>query len=235
MAYIRIYQNNALLDQFEITDKILTIGRDLDNDIVLDDPGVSSYHAQLETRYTKHVLTDLNSTNGTFVNRQRIAEQVLHFRDEIQVYSFVLRYMPRARLAQEEQLDIPDEQPDHTATVEMPILDANKLVELRERNKEAYLIRLENGQPTDHYKLSDIHFTLGRSRHANVYIGGWFGPRISATIIRQYDTYHLLPANRRKVNINGRPATQETTLKSGDHISVRNTEFLFQYDKANGN
>ena len=49
----------------------LTIGRDLSNDIVLDDPLVSRFHARLAIG-TPTVLHDLGSFNGSFVNGQRL-------------------------------------------------------------------------------------------------------------------------------------------------------------------
>jgi hypothetical protein len=49
------------------------IGRALDNDLVLDHPSVSRYHAQLRQEAGRIVLVDLQSTNGSFVNGQRVA------------------------------------------------------------------------------------------------------------------------------------------------------------------
>lgn len=50
----------------------LTIGRDMANDIVISDPEVSRRHARIFLQGTNYVLEDLGSTNGTFVNRQRL-------------------------------------------------------------------------------------------------------------------------------------------------------------------
>jgi pSer/pThr/pTyr-binding forkhead associated (FHA) protein len=44
------------------------IGRAPDNDIVIDDPTVSSAHAELRDEGGRWVVTDLDSTNGTYVN-----------------------------------------------------------------------------------------------------------------------------------------------------------------------
>lgn len=52
---------------------VTAIGRDLDNDIVLADPTISSRHAVLNRRDAAWWLEDLGSTNGTFVNDQRLA------------------------------------------------------------------------------------------------------------------------------------------------------------------
>ncbi|MGH9839216.1 MAG: FHA domain-containing protein [Blastocatellia bacterium] len=54
---------------------VVRIGRAPDNDLVLDAPGVSRYHAALNYNGGAHpVLTDLNSTNGTFVNGEPLAQ-----------------------------------------------------------------------------------------------------------------------------------------------------------------
>lgn len=51
----------------------LTVGRDATNDIVINDAEVSRRHARLTFQGGKYVLEDLGSTNGTFVNGQRLA------------------------------------------------------------------------------------------------------------------------------------------------------------------
>ena len=51
----------------------LTIGRDATNDIVINDAEISRRHARLTFQGGKYVLEDLGSTNGTFVNGQRLA------------------------------------------------------------------------------------------------------------------------------------------------------------------
>ena len=57
--------------EFEQTDKV-TIGRTEENDVVLDHPMVSRYHALIEKMGTRFRLKDLNSTNGVYVNGVRI-------------------------------------------------------------------------------------------------------------------------------------------------------------------
>ncbi len=52
----------------------LTMGRAQDNDLVLDDPQASRYHARLVRKENATVVEDLGSTNGTLVNGRRITE-----------------------------------------------------------------------------------------------------------------------------------------------------------------
>lgn len=66
-----------------LLDSVLTIGRAEDNNVTLVVDEVSRHHAKFQRRGETMVLVDLNSTNGSYVNRQRIVERVLAHEDEI--------------------------------------------------------------------------------------------------------------------------------------------------------
>ncbi len=71
----------------------IQVGRGEQNDVVLDAPTVSRYHALVEKVGQRFRVRDLNSSNGTFVNDQRITSEVwLTEGDRLQVgpYRFVL-------------------------------------------------------------------------------------------------------------------------------------------------
>ena len=65
----------------------LTIGREPDNDVMLDDPGVSRYHAVVEVRSALCTVRDLNSSNGTWVGPARVARTVLHDGESFRIAS----------------------------------------------------------------------------------------------------------------------------------------------------
>jgi hypothetical protein len=58
-----------------LSHSVVRIGRSPEgNDIVVDDAPVSTHHAEIRWQEGKHVIQDLNSTNGTFVDGRRLAE-----------------------------------------------------------------------------------------------------------------------------------------------------------------
>lgn len=84
-----IFQNNQT---FPLRLAVINIGRRADNHLVLEDPRVSRLHAQLRAMNGKYILFDLNSTGGTFVNNQRISQQVLNAGDVISLAGYPLIY-----------------------------------------------------------------------------------------------------------------------------------------------
>jgi ABC-type multidrug transport system ATPase subunit/pSer/pThr/pTyr-binding forkhead associated (FHA) protein len=96
----------------------LQIGRDADNDVVLDAPIVSRFHALVERIGQRYRATDLNSANGTFVNNQRIETATwLKPGDTIRIgpYRFVLGQDQLARF-------------DETGGLRVQVLGLNKWV-----------------------------------------------------------------------------------------------------------
>jgi len=54
-----------------------TVGRLEDNAFQISEPSVSSHHCELTRRGAELLVKDLNSTNGTFINGEKVAEAVL--------------------------------------------------------------------------------------------------------------------------------------------------------------
>ncbi len=63
--------SNIKTIKFDDKDQV-TIGRDETNDVVLDTPNVSRYHAQIEKVGQRYRIRDLRSSNGTFVNEEQV-------------------------------------------------------------------------------------------------------------------------------------------------------------------
>jgi hypothetical protein len=78
-------------------DAITSLGRDVNNSIVIEDPFASTDHAVLTFRGRDWYLEDLDSTNGTYVNGTRVdGVAPLGFGDELQIGQVRMR-LERAR------------------------------------------------------------------------------------------------------------------------------------------
>jgi pSer/pThr/pTyr-binding forkhead associated (FHA) protein len=93
MAMVVQLHEGVAVNKFKLDDKtILRIGRDPDSDIFIDNTVVSSAHAVIEAKDNpesdgrpEYYIKDLNSTNSTFVNDQKITRHKLQHNDTIRV------------------------------------------------------------------------------------------------------------------------------------------------------
>ena len=89
---IQIY-GPKLGERYSLDGDVATIGRDLGNNIVLVDESVSRNHAKIERTTRGFVLEDLDSTNGSRVNDDSIKSCLLKSGDQLQIGSFILKYI----------------------------------------------------------------------------------------------------------------------------------------------
>jgi pSer/pThr/pTyr-binding forkhead associated (FHA) protein len=80
---------------FDLTDDEITVGRNDENYITLNNASISGSHCKLVKEGTNYILTDLGSTNGTRVNGQPITESVLQDRDVVHFGSLEFVYADR--------------------------------------------------------------------------------------------------------------------------------------------
>ena len=76
----------------ELVDEAITIGRGADNTIIVNDPSISTHHAQLLLEGDTYRLKDLDSTNGTRVNGKPVTESVLRVDDRIRFGAAEAKY-----------------------------------------------------------------------------------------------------------------------------------------------
>jgi pSer/pThr/pTyr-binding forkhead associated (FHA) protein len=92
MPKLTLRHNGLTLKEFELAKDRITIGRRSDNDIQLDDPTVSGIHAVMILRPDAYLegafdvaIADFNSTNGLFVNGDRVQQKHLTAGDIIRI------------------------------------------------------------------------------------------------------------------------------------------------------
>jgi len=77
MAKLILSFEGKTVKEYELDQEITTIGRKPDNDIQIDNMAVSGTHAKILTIMNDSFIEDLNSTNGTIINGQKISKHAL--------------------------------------------------------------------------------------------------------------------------------------------------------------
>jgi diguanylate cyclase (GGDEF)-like protein len=91
---VQIYPTeSAIGSRYTLTGATVTLGREHNCDIRLNDKSVSRLHARIQPGPDGYYLTDLQSTNGTCVNDLPVSTAKLQNGDYLRLGDFVLRYL----------------------------------------------------------------------------------------------------------------------------------------------
>ena len=85
MARLILSLDGQVLAEYNMTKERYTVGRLPDNDVRIDNAAVSGHHGLIINILNDSFLEDLNSTNGTYVNGERITNRPLHPGDQIRI------------------------------------------------------------------------------------------------------------------------------------------------------
>ncbi|MFQ3670310.1 MAG: FHA domain-containing protein [Verrucomicrobiia bacterium] len=124
----------------ELTEPRYTVGRTDDNDICLPHASISSHHAELVLEDGDYKIIDLNSTNGTRVNDERITDAMLRNADVLMIGHILLRYQSEN------------------------VLDAPPLPEVSDQ----FVIGQPRGRPEGFRNLSPVTRKVQQEAHVNV-------------------------------------------------------------------
>jgi pSer/pThr/pTyr-binding forkhead associated (FHA) protein len=93
MAKIIVSLDDNLVKVIPLDKDRMTLGRRPYNDIVVDNLAVSGEHAALQIIGHDYFIEDLNSTNGTYINEQKIKRQILKNGDTIEIGKYSIKYV----------------------------------------------------------------------------------------------------------------------------------------------
>ena len=96
----------AMFREYPLEVGTLRIGRNLDNDIQLDDDAVSGAHAEIAIKPSQYMeglldvwARDLDSTNGTIVNGRRIQRHLLSHEDVVRIGTHQFKLVEESAVA----------------------------------------------------------------------------------------------------------------------------------------
>jgi len=92
MAKLVLRFNGDFVKEYELDKETLTIGRKSGNDIHIDNLAVSGNHAKILTILNDSFIEDLDSTNGTYINGEKITKHALQNGESIVIGKHELKY-----------------------------------------------------------------------------------------------------------------------------------------------
>jgi hypothetical protein len=211
---------NRPLKTYLMTGGEFSIGRLPQNDIVIDNLGVSRRHTLLTKTAGGYLVKDCESRNGTFLNGAAVTEAPLVDGDVITIGKYQIVFQEQSgETASTSSMDqtvvIPNfraERPEAAPAAE----DAERTPRLFRRSSNEELV------------LEGEETVIGRGRNADVRLRGLFGPRASLRISRCGGDYVLRKiSGSSPVNINGEEM-EEKILEEEDLIAIGSEEFVFK-------
>lgn len=225
MPEIIVKYEDKVIEKFITEKKRVTIGRTPDNDIVLDNRGVSRCHAQIEFGEGQAVLIDNESLNGTFLNSRRISEEVLKDNDAIVIGKYTLYFH-----------EVPEKSGSPFEADGTMVLQTRKQKELLAKDQRdrkitaeagASVLLGEAGADFDKFAIDRNVVTIGRSSLANIKAKGLFLSGIQAKIVNEDNSFWIVNLGKKgKTKINGEEIDRYM-LKNDDIIQVGKTVYRF--------
>jgi len=232
MALLTLKFKDLPLKEFELAADSKTIGREPANNIVVENLLVSGYHARIDPAGKDYVLTDLQSKNGTFLNGERVTSTKLKNGDQILIGKHTLVFtLDQAEIQEnpklsEETMFIQVARGGAELSGEAP--EALGLENTAVSAEQPAILAFVSGGRGEH-EIKRKLVKLGKGEEADIIIGGLFTPRVAATISRRPTGYHLSPAGRAKVKVNGVQIDGSHRLREFDNIEIGPARLQFYY------
>ncbi|MBI5581359.1 MAG: FHA domain-containing protein [Deltaproteobacteria bacterium] len=209
----------------------LTIGRRMDNDIVIDNLAVSGHHARIDSVGEAFVLVDLQSKNGTFVNEQLVSSHWLKHGDHISIGKHLLAFSSGDGTG---AADTPASEIDKTMVMDTSnyrsmVQKSTPVVPkpLRRQSEPiGCLTYLSGGQ--GQLDLTQKLIKIGKDPTSEIVVKGFFIGSTAATISRRPDGYYLSHAGgMTKPRINGQTVKKSARLQNLDLVQIGPVELKF--------
>lgn len=226
MPEIIVKYEDKVIERIVTEKKRISIGRTNDNDIMLENRGVSRKHAMIEFNDRGAIVMDNESLNGTFVNNRKVTEEMLHDADVITIGKYSLVYQCDTKPRQESESSFDGTMILNTRKQREMIANDRQERNMVQKYGGSVLVGLDNVDFSEHQLDRDVT-TIGKAKFVHVQAKGFWLSGIQAKVVRDKDTYTLVNLGKEgKTKLNGE-AVSECELRNGDIISVGKSSFKF--------
>jgi pSer/pThr/pTyr-binding forkhead associated (FHA) protein len=228
MAFLQIYFNSELKFVAPLNPAVTKVGREADNDVVIDNAGVSGYHAIFVQVGDAFFVEDMASTNGVFLNGQRVSREQIHFGDVITIHKHKLKFTAVNMAADAVIAPVTATQAiNQGQTMEVDVSQLQAL--LQQQLALVPYLQQTSGELRGHkWMLSKQQFEMGKGTDCDLRVDGWFTPKLIARISRQSDGYYLYPENKwRRIRLNGVAVDGRVKLQNRDRLQLRGIALTF--------
>src|SRR5688572_4252940 len=209
-----LHKGTASFQEFELTRPEIIIGRDSKVDVVISSPVVSQRHARLIQEGEGYVLEDLGSSNGTYLNGQRlVGRHPLKSGDQIRLGSAIILTYEATPLGTE---TIVRSAPPLAYSGSQTVMGED-IESLVNASPPKLIVSIAGGSSQTHL-LTRPTLTIGRVEGNDIVISSPIVSRQHARLERVSGSYKLVVAQEAKnpILFEGRPLDDSRVLHHGD-------------------
>jgi len=238
MPKLTLVQDRKTVQIYDLDQSVIRIGRIPGMDIQIDDVSISRRQAEIQQEGDRWVVRDIGSSNGTFVNGERLAgDRPLKAGDEISIGQFSLffergiaSYQPRSREAAAKEAPRPAPAPRPAGPADSTAYLAPEEIERIEREaaqkRQAHLIWEVGATRATHYLAAGGAALIGRSDMCDLRVPK--GPRQHLLVIRVGDGFEARNLSFwRRMRVRGQ-VTARARLHTGDVIEMGPLRLTFR-------
>lgn len=233
MPFIHVVFNSKRIATYELDDETITIGRTPNNDIAIDNPGVSSTHARIFKQGKDYFIEDQGSKNGTYVKGKQVERHRLDYGDVVTIFKHQLQYVPivgsDAPLAEK---GANDGMINQSTTLEVDMSQHADLIAEGGARQQYELMLLSDDGRRRIVQLKQQKYCIGKTDECLIKTSGLMVPPVSALLMRQQGSYMIAPDRKGEVKINGESIESPWRLQHGDNIQVRKLKMVFRVIKT---
>jgi len=224
--------NGRVVSETPFSGDAVTIGRGSGNDIMIDNPAISSTHARILREKDFIVLEDLGSTNGTFVNGQKIKKAVINSRDDITVGKHQLKLSWEQGTGDFDADAKSESQPVIASLDKTMVFTKGPGKGAAGKAVVGGFVVIEAGVAKERIPMTDRITSIGKSSDALIKIKGLLAPKVAALVNRSDRGYVITSSDAKKpAIINDKKADKPYILKNGDIVEIGGITLRFYLKK----